>query len=83
MDDRSKRAVGEFKIWFMGSKQLITLRLKKLPENGMFRVLNGEAYTQTRDVRLVDLSLPLLGVKKKRRYSDEYRQVLAERMRNL
>ena len=73
----------KFDVWFIGTNQLITFRLKKLPENGMFHVLNGEAYTQTRDVRLVDLCLPLLGVRKRRRYSDEYRQALAERVRNI
>ena len=77
----------KFDVWFVADPPLtklrVTLRLQKLPENGMFHVLNGEAYTQTRDVRLVDLCLPLLGVRKKRRYSDEYRQVLAERVRNI
>ena len=76
-----------FDIWFTAEPPLtrlkVTRRLQKLPENRMFCVLTGEAYTQTRDVRLVDLCLPLLGVRKRRRYSDTYRKELAERMRTL
>ena len=77
----------KFDIWFIGpgtdplGAHKMTAIAKKLPENAGLVRLDGEAYYQTRDIRLVDKTLPLLGVKKKRRYSDEYKEKLRERLR--
>ena len=54
--------------------------LRKLPENIDFTELNGEAWHQTTDEELVRLTLPLLGVRKKRKISEEQRSRIIQRI---
>jgi len=78
-----------FDIWFVGpnleplTEHKLTAIQKKLPEDRGFRRLTGEMYGQTKDIRLVYKTLPLLGIKKRRRYSDEYRAKLRDRIREI
>jgi len=66
-----------FDIWFIQpdlqplSHQKLTAIRKNFPVDGELRILNGEAYTQTRDEASVRHALPLLGIKKKRKLSPE------------
>ncbi len=78
---------GGFDIWLVGPElePLSTLKLnsiiKKFPEEVTFTVLTGEAYTQTKNKEIVLKTLPLLGIKKKKKVSPELREKLLSRLR--
>ena len=50
-------------------------------KNGVWRVLDGEAYTQALDADQIVETLDLLGVRKARKLSVTQRQAMAKRMR--
>lgn len=82
--------VGEyFDIWLVKpdisplSGQKLGALLTKLRKSDEFTVLNGEAYYQTTDIEYVRQTLPLLGVRRKRRLTDETRKKLANHLSSL
>jgi len=58
----------------------IVRALEKTAQEGVFTVLNGEAYTQGLSVEIVCQHLSLLGIRKKRRVSEKQKAVLSERL---
>ena len=66
-----------FDIWFIRpklkplSERKLTAIQKKFPVEVGFTRLTGEAYAQTKDKALVLKTLPLLGIRKKRKLSPE------------
>jgi len=82
-------AMGEkFDLWFVQPEykpmtpRKLTAIAKKCQQLDGFTVLTGEAYGQTRDIRIVDKLLPLMGINRKRRYSDEQKKIMSERLRH-
>ena len=79
---------GVFDVYFVGTKEPISERkltaiIKKLPENVDFHRLTGEGWFKTTDEELVRKTLSLLGVKKRRQYSEAALVELRERGRKL
>ena len=50
-------------------------------KNGVWRVLDGEAYTQALDADQIVETLDLLGIRKAKRLPDQQRRALAQRFR--
>lgn len=77
---------GYFDIWIIQpdlkpvSPRKLSAIQKKLPIEGRLTVLDGEAYTQVWDARIVRKTLSLLGIKRKRRISPEVAKQLADRL---
>ena len=77
---------GVFDIWFVGLdfSPLSTLRLnsaaKKLGKEADIHMLTGEMWLQTADLALARKAISLLGIKKKRQYSEETKKRLRERL---
>lgn len=75
-----------FDIWIIKpdlepvSPRKLSFIQKKFPVEGMLTVLDGEAYTQTRDESLVRKILSLLGIKRKRQLSPKTIKQLTERL---
>lgn len=80
---------GIFDIYFVGPERtpLSTRRInsaeKKLENWIVLQKLNGEAYCQTDKVEIARLCLPLLGVRKKTQYSEETKEKMRERIKNI
>jgi len=64
-----------YDIWLVSnppmSKRQLTYLLRKAPVEADFTVLDGEAYTQTRDLSLVRELALLCGIHKKRKVTQE------------
>ena len=73
---------GGFDIWLVGpeleplSTRKLNAIIKKFPKEASFTVLTGEAYTQVINKKIVLETLPLLGIKKKRKVSAKTRERL-------
>jgi len=94
--DGEKRIIGKygqisivdnlFDIWIIGpdltplNNHRITAILKKMPVNTPVQRLTGECYVQTPDIELVREILPLLGIKKRRKYSPATIQAKREQL---
>ena len=82
--------IGEyFDVWFVGKdlKPLSSLRLTNLEKNpctkeGLVRV-DGEGWYQSMDVDRVRLTLPFLGVRKRKKISPEQMVILRARMEEM
>ena len=79
----------KFDVWFVGKDfEPIPYRrmghiVRNMPDKANLQKLDGEAFYQTTDVSLVEQTLDLLGVRRRKRLSAEYRQVLAERVKSI
>ena len=78
-----------FDVWFVGkdleplsSRRLTNLANNPIAKEGLVR-LDGESFYQTKDESRVRLTLPLLGVKKRRKLSQEQIETLSQRMKDM
>lgn len=73
---------GVFDVWFISESPLTERKLtaitKKLPDKVDFHRLTGEGWFQTRDKEIILETLPVLGVKKRKQYSEETLQKMRE-----
>jgi len=71
---------GDWDIWIITTNQKITYLLKKLPQEWGFRILDGEAWCLVKSTKEIIPYLSCLGIKKKRRISEDTMRKLKERM---
>jgi hypothetical protein len=75
---------GTYDCWLHGGRlteHRISAVARKTPEKWGLTRLDGEAYTQGRGDEFVRFMAPLVGVKRKKRMSDEAKARAAERLR--